>query len=109
MPLEVDGLGPDQDLERGCLGVQELGAAGEQLLLGGVVGAGQRRLGADDVQHRHGVCRWRPRTEAGHAALQCRQIETCLDGGTHGEGNRDDSNVPGSERGFECRILSAQR
>ncbi len=55
VPVEVDGLGPDEDLERGGLGVQELGASGEQLLLGGVVGAGQPSLGADDVEQRHGV------------------------------------------------------
>ena len=79
VPLEVDGLGPDEDLERGGLGVQELGAAGEQLLLGGVVGAGQRGLGADDVQQRHGVRR-RPRPEAGDAALQRDQVEASLRG-----------------------------
>src|SRR5260370_23651120 len=79
VPLEVDRLGPDKDLDRAGLGIEELSASGEQLLLGGVVGAGQPSLGADDVEQRYGVCR-RPRTEAGDAALQRDQVEARLQG-----------------------------
>jgi hypothetical protein len=69
--LEVDGLGSLEDLERGSLGVQELGATGEQLFLGGIVGAGQRGLGANHVQQGYGVRR-RARPKAGDTALQGR-------------------------------------
>jgi hypothetical protein len=38
--LEVDGLRPQQDLEGGGLGVEELSATREQLFLSGVVSTG---------------------------------------------------------------------
>ena len=55
MAAQVDRLGPNQHLEVGQLRVEELGTAGEQLLLLGVVRAGQRLVRAGHVEYRQPV------------------------------------------------------
>jgi hypothetical protein len=84
VPFEIDRLGPDHDLERCGLRVEELGATGEQLFLGGVVGVCQRHLGADHIQQGHSVGR-RARPKTGDASLEGNQVEASL----HGAGGHE--------------------
>ncbi|MBV9173561.1 MAG: hypothetical protein JOZ81_26145 [Chloroflexi bacterium] len=49
---EVDRLGPHQYLQLAELGVEELGEAGQQLLLLRVICARQRLVGAGDIEDR---------------------------------------------------------
>ncbi len=80
--FEVDGLGPDEDLERCGLRIQELSTAGKQFLLGSIVGAGQRSFGSDHVEQGHRMG-WRVCAEAGDAAIEGGQVESLLHGGAH--------------------------
>ena len=85
---QVDRLGPNQHLEVGQLGVEELGTAGQQLLLLGVVGAGQRLVGAGHVEYRQPVGT-RARAEAGDVVGDGLEVEAQLDGRrTHGRSAR---------------------
>jgi len=82
VPVQVHRLGAHQNLEWSGLGVEKLCAPGEQLVLRCVVGARQRSVGADDVEHGYRVRR-RPAAEASYAALQSHQVEAGLDRGGH--------------------------
>ena len=77
VPIEVNWLGPYEDLERRGLRVKELCAARQQFLLGSVVGGAHGGLAADKIQHADGVSAFRC-AEARDTTLQCQQVEPGL-------------------------------